>query len=173
MALSMSGHPVLEPIQPIYEPADARRQPAPLLSKATALDVSMQSRATFIRRREFQVDDRRQRVALMERMIADFDCLAADLDREILIEQERAKIHDPAHFAYPTYAKAAILRRDNLKRSADDSEPNSPKPRRHSSGLTWLLDANETGESLVVVDLIVGASGGSRHGLPVASAGHR
>ena len=122
MALSMSGHPVLEPIQTIYGPADARGQPVPTLSKAKAkaLDVSMQSRATFIRRREFQVDDRRQRVALMERMIADFDCMAADLDREILIEQERAGNHDPAHFAYPTYAKAAILRRDNLKRSADE-----------------------------------------------------
>jgi hypothetical protein len=117
MALSMSGHRVLEPIQTIYGPADAQGKPA---TKAEALDVSMQSRATFIRRREFQVDDRRQRVALMERMIADFDCLAADLDREILIEQERARIHDPAHFAYPTYAKAAILRRDNLKRSADE-----------------------------------------------------
>ena len=122
MALSMSGHPVLEPNQTIYGPTDARGQPVPTLSKAKvkALDVSMQSRATFIRRREFQVYDRRQRVALMERMIADFDCMAADLDREILIEQERAGNHDPAHFAYPTYAKAAILRRDNLKRSADE-----------------------------------------------------
>jgi hypothetical protein len=46
--------------------------------------------------------------------------MAADLDREILIEQERARIYDPAHFTYPTYAKAAILRRDNLKRSADE-----------------------------------------------------
>ncbi len=135
MALSMSGHPVLEPIQPIYEPADARGQPAPLLSKATALDVSMQSRATFIRRREFQVDDRRQRVALMERMIADFDCLAADLDREILIEQERARIHDPAHFAYPTYAKAAILRRDNLKRSADELRAQLAKAKEALLGL--------------------------------------
>jgi len=114
MALSMSGH---REIQTIYGPADARGQPA---TKAAALDASVRSRATFIRRREVQVDDRRQRVALMERMIADFDCMAADLDREILIEQERARIHDPAHFAYPTYAKAAILRRDNLKRSADE-----------------------------------------------------
>jgi hypothetical protein len=120
MALSMSGHPVLDPIQTIYGPADGRGQPAPTATEAKALDRSMRSRATFIRRSEFQVDDRRQRVALVERMIADFDCMAADLDREILIEQERAKIHDPAHFAYPTYAKAAILRRDNLKRSADE-----------------------------------------------------
>ena len=80
----------------------------------------MRSRATFIRRMEFQTDSARQRVALMERMIADFDRMAADLDREILIEQERAGIYDPAHFAYPTYAKAAVLRRDNLRRSADD-----------------------------------------------------
>jgi hypothetical protein len=117
MALSMSGHRVLGPIQTIYGPADAQGQPA---TKAQALDASMRSRATFIRRREFQVDDKRQQVALMGRLIADFDCMAADLDREILIEQERARIHDPAHFAYPTYAKAAILRRDNLKRSADE-----------------------------------------------------
>jgi hypothetical protein len=117
MTLSISDCPVLEPIRNIYDPA-VRGQPAPTASKA--LDVSMLSRTRYIRRWEFQVDERRQRVALVERMIADFDCIAADLDREILIEQERAGIHDPAHFAYPTYAKAASLRRDNLKRSADE-----------------------------------------------------
>ena len=117
MALSMSGHPVLGPIQTTYGPAAARGQSE---TKAEALDASMRSRAAFFRRREFQADDRRQRVFLMERTIADFDRIAADLDREILIEQERARIYDPAHFAYPTYAKAAILRRDNLKRSADE-----------------------------------------------------
>jgi hypothetical protein len=120
MAPSMSGHPVLEPIQTTYGRADVRRNPAPTASEGTALDASMRSCATSTRRREFQVDDRRRRVALMERMIADFECMAADLDEEILAEQGRAKIHDPAHFAYPTYAKAAILRRDNLKRSADE-----------------------------------------------------
>ena len=117
MALSMSRHPVVGIIQPLSRPADVRGRPA---AKADALDASMRSRATFVRRSEFQADDRRQRLILMERMIADFDRIAADLDREILIEQERARIHDPAHFAYPTYAKAAILRRDNLRRSADE-----------------------------------------------------
>ena len=117
MALSMNSHPVLGPIQTIARPADVRGQPA---AKADALDASMRSRATFVRRSEFQADAGRQRVILMERMIADFDRIAADLDREILIEQERARNHDPAHFAYPTYAKGAILRRNNLKRSADE-----------------------------------------------------
>jgi flagellar protein FliJ len=51
-------------------------------------------------------------------MIADFDLLAADLDRQIRAEEDRTKNHDPAHFAYPTLAKATIRRRDNIIRSA-------------------------------------------------------
>jgi flagellar export protein FliJ len=51
-------------------------------------------------------------------MIAEFDRIAGDLEREIKAEQDRAGIHDPGHFAYPTYAKAAMQRRENLKRSA-------------------------------------------------------
>jgi len=53
-------------------------------------------------------------------MIAEFERMAGELDREIKAEQDRAGIHDPAHFAYPTYAKAAIGRRENLARSAED-----------------------------------------------------
>ena len=53
-------------------------------------------------------------------MIAEFERMASDLDREIKSEQERAGIHDPAHFAYPTYAKAAMTRKENLKQSADE-----------------------------------------------------
>jgi len=80
----------------------------------------MKSRDTIIRLRKFQVDEKRRRVTQIETMIADFQRMAANLDREIQIEQDRAGIHDPAHFAYPTYAKAALVRRENLKRSADE-----------------------------------------------------
>ena len=80
----------------------------------------MKSRETLIRLRKFQVDEKRRRVAQIESMVADFDRMAADLEREITAEQDRAGIHDPTHFAYPTYAKAATVRRDNLKRSADE-----------------------------------------------------
>ena len=80
----------------------------------------MKSRETLIRLKKFQVDEKRRKVAQIEAMIAEFDRIAAELDREIKIEQDRAGIHDPAHFAYPTYAKAAIQRRENLKRSADE-----------------------------------------------------
>ena len=80
----------------------------------------MKSRETLIRLKKFQVDEKRRKVAQMEAMIADFQRMAADLEREIMAEQERAGIHDPTHFAYPTYAKAAIVRRENLKRSVDE-----------------------------------------------------
>src|ERR1039457_1372187 len=90
----------------------------------------MKSRDTLIRLKKFQVDEKRRKVAQIEAMIAEFDRIAAELDREIKTEQERAGIHDPAHFAYPTYAKAAIGRRENLRQSAgelkaqlDDAKP--------------------------------------------------
>ena len=80
----------------------------------------MKSRETLIRLKKFQVDEKRRRVAQIEGMIADFQRMSVDLEREIQTEQERAGINDPSHFAYPTYAKAAIQRRENLTRSADE-----------------------------------------------------
>ncbi|MDB5592589.1 flagellar export protein FliJ [Enterovirga sp.] len=80
----------------------------------------MKSRDTLIRLRRFQVDEKRRRVAQIETMVAEFARMAGDLDREIAAEEQRSGISDLAHFAYPTYAKAARTRRDNLKRSADE-----------------------------------------------------
>ena len=80
----------------------------------------MKSRETLIRLRKFQVDENRRRTAQIEAMIAEFERMGADLEREIKTEQERVGIHDPGHFAYPTYAKAATQRRENLKHSVED-----------------------------------------------------
>ncbi len=80
----------------------------------------MKSRDTLIRLKRFQVDEKRRRVMQIETMIAEFSRMAGDLDREIAVEEQRAGISDPTHFAYPTYARAARTRRDNLKRSADE-----------------------------------------------------
>lgn len=80
----------------------------------------MKSRDTLIRLKRFHVDDKRRRVAQIEAMIAEFHRMANDLEREISTEETRAGITDPGHFAYPTYAKAAMTRRDNLRQSADN-----------------------------------------------------
>jgi flagellar protein FliJ len=79
----------------------------------------MKSLETLVRLKKLQVDEKRRKVVQIESMIAEFDRQAGELGLEIRLEQERAGIHDPAHFAYPTWAKAAIARRENLKRSVD------------------------------------------------------
>jgi flagellar protein FliJ len=80
----------------------------------------MKSRETLIRLKKFQVDEKRRRVVQMEAMIADFDRMASDLDREVANEERRAGIADPAHFAYPTYARAARTRREKVVNSANE-----------------------------------------------------
>jgi chromosome segregation ATPase len=81
---------------------------------------SMKSRDTLVRLKQFQVDEKRRRIAQLQQMIAEFTRMTNELDREIAIEEQRANIDDPNHFAYPTYARAARTRRDNLNHSLSD-----------------------------------------------------
>lgn len=78
----------------------------------------MKSRDTHIRLQRFHVEERRRRVVQIEAMINEFVRMVAELDREIALEEQRAGISDLSHFAYPTYARAARGRRDNLMRSS-------------------------------------------------------
>lgn len=80
----------------------------------------MKSRESLIRLKRFQADEKRQQVAAIDSMIADFERMAGDLDAQVEAEQERTGISDVAHFAYPTFAKAAMQRRDNLLASAGE-----------------------------------------------------
>lgn len=80
----------------------------------------MKSREPLIRAKKFQIEDARRRLAQIDAMIADFERMAVELDRDIAGEEERSGISDPAHFAYPPLAHAARSRRDNLRRSVED-----------------------------------------------------
>lgn len=82
----------------------------------------MKSRETLIRLRRFDVDEHQQKVGDIEAMINDFTQMATDLERQIEVEQERAGVSDVNHYAYPTFAKAAIQRRENLMASIGDLE---------------------------------------------------
>ncbi len=82
----------------------------------------MRSRKTLIQLRRFEVDDRRQTVSDIETMMEELRQMVVDLERQIQVEQEKAGIDDVNHFAYPTFAKAAIQRRDNLKKSVQELE---------------------------------------------------
>ena len=70
------------------------------------------------RKFEFEVTQDRLRASQIETMIAALDRVCVDLEREIEAEENRARISDPTHFAYPTYAKAAQERCAKLQQSA-------------------------------------------------------
>lgn len=80
----------------------------------------MKLQESVLRLKRFQVEEKRRRVAQIESMASEFTKIAHELEQEIALEEQRAGIFDASHFAYPTYARAARARRDNLERSARD-----------------------------------------------------
>jgi hypothetical protein len=80
----------------------------------------MKSRQNLVRLKQFQVNEKRRQLLQLDMMIAEFDRMAAELELQISAEERKAGITDINHFAYPTFAKAARLRRDNLKNSQFD-----------------------------------------------------
>jgi multidrug resistance efflux pump len=77
----------------------------------------MKAREGLIRLKRFQLEEKRRQVAQIETMITEFERMAKELNDQVLAEQERSGIRDAGHFAYPTFAKAATQRRDNLAAS--------------------------------------------------------
>jgi len=80
----------------------------------------MKTRENLVRLKQFQVNDKRRQLLQLDMMIAEFERMAGELEVQILAEEKKAGITDISHFAYPTFAKAARLRRDNLKNSQHD-----------------------------------------------------
>jgi flagellar export protein FliJ len=80
----------------------------------------MKSRENLVRLKQFQVNEKRKQLLQLDMMIAEFDRMATELDLQIVAEEKKAGITDTGHFAYPTFAKAARQRRDNLKNSQAD-----------------------------------------------------
>ena len=105
----------------------------------------MKSRDAVIRLKRFEVDEKRRKVEEIEAMIGEFNTMATDLDRQIAIEQERAGVSDVNHYAYPTFAKAAIQRRDNLTESVAGLEAKLAMARG---------ELDEAGEDLKKIELL-------------------
>ena len=80
----------------------------------------MKSRENLVRLKQFQVNEKRKQLLQLDMMIAEFDRMANELDLQLAAEEKKAGITDTSHFAYPTFAKAARQRRDNLKNSQAD-----------------------------------------------------
>jgi flagellar FliJ protein len=79
----------------------------------------MKSRETAMRLKRREVEEKSRKVEDLQRIIREFDHMAADLDRQIQIEEDRTGVRDRSHFSYSTFAQAAAQRRDNLRQSTE------------------------------------------------------
>ncbi|MHA7968256.1 flagellar export protein FliJ [Rhizobium sp. CAU 1783] len=75
----------------------------------------MKSRESLVRLKGFQVTEKRRQLQQLQSMMAEFERMAKELENQIAIEEKKSGISDPNHFAYPTFAKAARQRADNLQ----------------------------------------------------------
>ena len=80
----------------------------------------MKSRQNLVRLKLFQVNEKRRQLAQLDLMVGEFERMAAELELQIASEERKSGISDTSHFAYPTFAKAARQRRDNLRNSQLD-----------------------------------------------------
>lgn len=80
----------------------------------------MKPRENLLRLKHFQVEDKTRQLTQIDLMIGELARMAEELDNQIRLEEEKSGITDANHFAYPTFAKAARQRRDNLQVSIRD-----------------------------------------------------
>ncbi len=113
----------------------------------------MRSKETMLRLQRFRFEEKRQQVADIELMIAEFNRKMTDLDQQIEMEEDRTGVSDPAHFNYSMTAKSIRGRRDNLAKSISELD-------------AQLSDANEQASEaeaeLRKVELMVEKEGGAQ-----------
>ena len=82
----------------------------------------MKPHDSLLRLRQFEVEERQQKVRDLESMIDEFRRMVLGLDHQIETEETRSGVADKDHYSYSPFAKASFLRRDNLIASTTDLE---------------------------------------------------
>lgn len=77
----------------------------------------MKSREGLVKLKHFQLSEKRRQLEQIRTMMSELERMHAELEYQIVSEEKRAGITDVNHFAYPTFAKAARKRADNLQGS--------------------------------------------------------
>ena len=97
---------------------------ADMLLMATAFRSSAMKSNHPALRACFEVTEKTRKVASLEMIIIDLERLAAELARQILIEEEHTGIKNPVHVAYSTLATAMTQRRTKVLNSVADLRAN-------------------------------------------------
>jgi flagellar protein FliJ len=82
----------------------------------------MKGRQILIRLNEREVDDKRRRLADLDRLLDQIKLQAQNLELELVQEQARAGADREAALTYGAYAQNIILRREKLAQSIRDLE---------------------------------------------------
>lgn len=82
----------------------------------------MKGRKILIRLNERDVDEKRRRLADLDRLLDQLKLQAQTLEAELLVEQAKAAGNLEATFTYGAYAQAIIQRREKLAASIADLE---------------------------------------------------
>lgn len=122
----------------------------------------MRSKDSLIRLQRFRVEECRRQALDIEAMIAEFERKERELEQQVSDEEQRTGATDPSSFNYPTAARAARERRENLLRSIADLRDQSEDARE-------TLDAEEA--ELRKLELLVEKAGAEnrRSGMDSAS----
>ena len=131
---------------------------------------AMKSNDTLLNLRRFEVNEKRQKVSEIDTMIGDFKRMADDLTHQIKVEEESCGVRDTNHFSYPTYAKAARQRRDNLIASIAALEAKQEEARGQLVEAQEELKKSELVEERSLIDHERSHPGS--HSLNAAPAGH-
>jgi len=107
----------------------------------------MKSRDAALRAKRFEVAEKARKADDLVSMARDLEIMAADLDRQIVAEEERTGVKDRSHFSYSTFAKAAALRRDNLLVSVVDLKTQLEDARAAHQAAVEALETLETDEA--------------------------
>lgn len=113
---------------------------------------AMKSNDTLLKLRRFELNEKQEKLGDIEAMIADFKRSADDLTHQIKVEEETSGIRDVGHFSYPTYAKAARQRRDNLMASIRDLETRLEEARAEMKETLEELKKSELIEERSVIE---------------------
>ncbi|MBO6919339.1 MAG: flagellar export protein FliJ [Rhizobiaceae bacterium] len=77
----------------------------------------MKSRESQTRLKQFQVAEKTRQLNGIQIMMAEMEKMVAELEYQVASEEKKSGISDPSNYAYPTFAKAARLRAENLQGS--------------------------------------------------------
>lgn len=80
----------------------------------------MQMRKNALTKAHSTLDRCRRTVASIEATVAGYDRLLKELEAAVAEDEHRARITDQSHFAYPTFARAARVRMQNVMQSRAD-----------------------------------------------------